>query len=170
MQDFDWNGFFRRYAPMARGFVSGIVGDGDLANDLFQEAARTVFERASDGRVRFESNAHARNYLFKVLRNLAVDARRRPRPVSGVEVGSLPDPAASPAERSARDGLDAEVRRAIRALRPAESDALRLRYLEGLSYRQIADRTGAAISTLQARVEAALAKIRTRVGKPGGDA
>ena len=53
---------------------------------------------------------------------------------------------------------------ALKRLSRDERAALELRYHEGLAYKDMAARTGRAISTLQARVEAALRKIRDHIG------
>ena len=52
-------------------------------------------------------------------------------------------------------------------LRDVEREAIRLRFEEGLTLREMSRRTGAPISTLGERVQAALGKIRRRAGKPG---
>ena len=53
----------------------------------------------------------------------------------------------------------------LSTLKPAEAEAVRLRFGEGLTYPEISERTGLSISTLQSRAEAALRKIRKRIGK-----
>jgi RNA polymerase sigma factor (sigma-70 family) len=55
------------------------------------------------------------------------------------------------------------MRRALGRLRPDQREALGLRYLEGRSYREIAERLGVSISTLHSRVEASLEKLRERL-------
>ena len=71
-------------------------------------------------------------------------------------------------------GRDRSVRRRhpwIRAGAVARVDGqpertiLRQRYAEGLTFREIADSTHTAISTLHSRAESALAKIRKKLGK-----
>ena len=162
MSELDWDLFFQRYGPVARRFAAGLSGDGELAGDLFQEAAQAVLQRARSG-FEFESAAHLRNYLFKVLRNLAVDARRGPRPP--VELEEVPDPAPGPEVAAATAQRDRAIAAAVDALRVDEREVLRLRYLEGRTFREIAERTGTSISTLHSRAEAALARVRNRIGK-----
>ena len=179
--DIDWGQFFELYRPLALRVARGIVAQRDDEEEVVQEAARSVFERARAGELALESVAHARNYFLRAVRNLAV---------SGVRKGSrmTHDPDFEPADVPARasDGPQASLARAqagqelselqarfesaLGGLKPLERVALALRYQDGLSYKQMAARTGTSISTLQARVEAALKKIRSRLGKPGGGA
>jgi len=177
---FDWNAFFTRYRPLAVRFAAGLAGTRELGEDLFQEAARSLYERAERGEVTFESTAHARNYLLRSLRNLAVDAGRRRRSVPDEEAGAplaelargreaAPWEGAAATEEAARDVERlARLTELVQGLRPKERQALELRFGAGLAYREIAERTGEAISTLQGRVEAACLKIRRKLGRTGG--
>lgn len=165
--EIDWTRFFGRYRSLAVRVGRGLVGREDLAEELVHEAARALLERAEAGELAFESVAHARNYLLRAVRNLAVSSARRAgrNPTTSLEEASE---AALPRAPEPEDDWDEElvgqVEGALAALGPNEHEALTLRYYHGLTYREIADRTGSSISTLQSRVEAALNKIRRRIG------
>lgn len=169
----DWDDLFARYEAMAVAFARGLTGDAETARDLFQEAARATYERAQSGETVFENARHARNYLFRALRNLAADAheRRRRGPVSlgeepAASGGSTADRVAA---RESADRRSEALRAAFATLPASEQEALSLRYLQGLAYKDVAARTGLSISTLQARVEAGLDRLRNRVGKSGAE-
>jgi RNA polymerase sigma factor (sigma-70 family) len=172
----DWGGFFRQYRPLAVRFATGLVaGDEARAEDLVQEAARALFERAENGELTLESRAHARNYFMRSVHNLAVSGLRRGRP------GELPE-ALEGREEDPRDALEHEeltlargrrerdVQDAVADLPEPERRVLGQRFGDGLSFREISEREGVAISTLHSRVGAALKKIRDRIGKDPGDA
>ena len=176
----DWGAFFQHYRPSAVRFARGIVRDASLAEDVVQDAARALFESCEQDRLRVLSPEHARNYFYRTVHNLAVDAVRR---ASRAPEAAAPDPA----QHAAKDAgpLDAilaqesslaaaraerELFGAIETLPGSAREVLRLRYGEGLAFREIAERTGQPISTLHSRVEAALAKIRRRFGNPRGEA
>ena len=165
----DWGALFARYEVSATRFVRGLVGSAELASDLFQEAARATFERAAAVPTVFEGPEHARNYLFRTLRNLAIDARagRRREPGELAEEPADAQNFAPPAaliDAESRTARDAAVRVAFARLPEREREALAMRYLDGLSYKEIAARTQRSISTLQARVEAGLARLRALIG------
>ena len=174
----DWSSTFARYQALVLRFAAGLVGRPELAEDLVQEAFRSVFERSQAGEVVFESEVHARNYVFRAIRNLAVDALRSPE---HARVQELEDAEALPARDASPTAalLEAEahatvaqrtavVERAIQGLRPPEREALGLRFGNGFTYREMAECTGESLSTLQGRVETALGKIRRKVGKEAG--
>jgi RNA polymerase sigma factor (sigma-70 family) len=143
--------------------------------DLFQETARSVYERAREGKVRFESIEHARNYFFRALRNLAAEAgrgavRAKAVDVERAEAIETGDPGPLEEALAAERSLLLARRRqtladALGMLKPASRDLLRMRYAEGLTFQEVRERTGIPISTLQARVESALRKLRKRIGK-----
>ena len=142
-----------------------------------QDAVRAVLELAAEGKMDFESSEHARNYFLRAVHNRAVDSLRgaergivRPLETSEALAGPDPEPHESliALEDEAARSLElVRVSRALEGLRPAEREAVQLRYVEGLSLREISERMGAAISTVHSRVEAGLAKIRARIGKEG---
>jgi RNA polymerase sigma factor (sigma-70 family) len=170
---FDWSGFFALYQPMAVRFARGLVGHDDHAEDLVQEAFRALFQRVSTGELELGSREHGRNYLFRSVHNLAVSALRRPRregEVSELELaGPEDDDPARLAMGSETGGAHAGRRRrveqALAGLSEGEQRVLRQRFGQGLSFREISERDGEAISTLHSRVAAALKKIRGQIGK-----
>lgn len=170
--DIDWTTLFGLYRALAVRLARGVLEREELAEEVVQEAARSVVQRVGEGRVVFESQDHARNYFLRAVRNLAVSAARseeRSATVGLVEEpaasGSAPEEPALAREHSAElDQLWRRVDGALAGLARRERDALRMRYLEGASYREIAERTGTSISTLHSRVEAGLRKIRANIG------
>lgn len=176
----DWGAFFQLYRASAVRFARGILRDATLAEDVVQEAARALFERCETDPLQILSRDHARNYFYRSVHNLAVDAVRRASRAPAAAAQDTVDRAATDsgpltailaqesslaAARAQRDLVGA-----MEALPPSSREILRLRYGEGLAFREISERTGEPISTLHSRVEAALAKIRKRIGKPRGEA
>lgn len=174
---FDWDGFFVRYRPMAIRFVQGRINDLAWAEDLFQEAARAIFEKYLENPSFFAGPAHVRNYFFKSLHNLAVSALREKvrKKAANIDIESL-DPSGSSAaamdtslteatETKESVRKDALIKNALARLKESERESLRLRFEEGLSFREMARILGRPISTLHSRVENALKKIRKKIGK-----
>ena len=67
--------FYDRTARPVWAYLSRMSGDARLADDLLQEA----YYRFLRANVTHESDAHRRNYLFRIATNLVNDMRRRPR-------------------------------------------------------------------------------------------
>jgi RNA polymerase sigma-70 factor (ECF subfamily) len=109
------------------------TGDTQLADDLLQE---TFYRFLRTPNV-FESEAHRRNYLFRIATNVAHDSRRNrevhvPLPAEDAPNFPVGDPNA--AERSQRR---ADLNRALAQLKPRQRDALWLAYAEGSSHGEI---------------------------------
>src|SRR3954467_5764772 len=68
--------FYERTARPVWAYLSRMSGDARLADDLLQEA----YYRFLRANVAHESDAHRKNYLFRIATNLVRDLRRRPRP------------------------------------------------------------------------------------------
>jgi RNA polymerase sigma-70 factor (ECF subfamily) len=176
---FDWSDFFERYRAVAVRFARSLVRDADTADDLFQEAARSLYARAASGALRFDSHVHARNYLFRAIRNLASNHVRRAdgRATTGLDDElELPSPDPAPidsllaSERHlARERRRQEMERALASLAPKEVAVLQLRFGEQLTLAEISHRLGAPLSTVHSRLEAALSRIRKRIGKTALD-
>lgn len=123
--------------------------------DCTSEALRRAFEQRSQLR----AGAELLPWVLGVARHVALDAlrseyRRRARSAPSESrdgedlVGQLPSREPSPeallAERQNLRNLDA----ALRALPPGQKDALVLLHVEGLGYREIAERLGVPIGTV----------------------
>lgn len=136
MDEDAFRAFYDRTCTALWGYLSRISGDRQLADDLLQEAYYRLL-RAGE---RFESEAHRRNYLYRIATNLVRDSRRKIRPVrdEGVELASLP---ADQGDTADPDRL-ADVRRALRKLRPRERALLWLAYAHGSTHGEIAQVLG----------------------------
>jgi RNA polymerase sigma-70 factor (ECF subfamily) len=131
---------------------------------------RGVLERSAAGAAPFASPEHARNYFLRAVHSRALDVlratrRERVQPLGGAAASEPEDreAEASLEEHEAAALRTERMRRALGRLRPDQREALGLRYLEGRSYREIAERLGVSISTLHSRVEASLEKLRERL-------
>jgi len=136
MDEDAFRAFYDRTCTALWGYLSRISGDRQLADDLLQEAYYRLL-RAGE---RFESEAHRRNYLYRIATNLVRDSRRKIRPLrdEDVELASLPADQGGTADP---DRL-ADVRRALRKLRPRERALLWLAYAHGSTHGEIAQVLG----------------------------
>src|ERR1700730_11209796 len=82
MDEDTFRAFYDRTARSVWAYLSRIPGDRALADDLLQESYYR-FLRAERG---FTSDAHRRNYLFRIATNLAHDRHRRRRGFVNVPV------------------------------------------------------------------------------------
>ena len=152
------------YDRTARGlwaYLSRMIGDPHLADDLLQE----TYYRFLRAKGLYESDAHRRNYLFRIATNLARDVHRRRRIE---EVVLREDQAASqPVEVDAigKSNVHTDLARAMAKLRPRDRSLLWLAYAHGSSHREIADTLGLKVTSIKLllfRARRRLAKLLQR--------
>jgi RNA polymerase sigma-70 factor, ECF subfamily len=120
-------------------YLSHLTGDPHEADDLLQE----TYIRFLGANRRWESDAHQRNFLFRVATNLARDRHRRNRlrrtePLEDERASLTRSPSAPNAGAEDRE----DVRRALGLLSARERELLWLAYAEGSSHREIAEALG----------------------------
>jgi RNA polymerase sigma-70 factor (ECF subfamily) len=148
------------YAPTVLGYLINAMGDRGAAEDVHQQVFLEVWQRAPSydpGR------ASILTWIMTIARSRAIDELRRrvPEPQDPGEHGRLglavdPDPERSP------DALVERWRVAhlLSRLRPEEGELLRMRFYEGLSQSEIAERTEIPLGTVKMRMVGALRRLR----------
>jgi len=140
-----------------------LLGRRDGVDDLVQETWLRVLERGSsyDGHSRFEP------WLFRVARNIAVDAMRKRRTLSldsDDDDGRVrPSPASSepsPYTLAARTKDAERLSHSLQSLEPVYREVLVLRFQEDLSLQEISIVVGAPVSTVASRIYRGLATLR----------
>lgn len=147
---------FERYQHRLYRYLVRLAGP-TLADDLFQQSWLQAVRQVD----RFDARRSFDTWLFAIAHNAAMDVLRR-KPGESLEDGgtSFPDSApdalalAITAERAAilaalMDDLPALYR-----------EALTLRFEEGMKLEEIAEVTGAPLSTVKSRVQRALEALR----------
>jgi RNA polymerase sigma-70 factor, ECF subfamily len=159
--------FYERTARPVWAYLSRMSGDAKLADDLLQEA----YYRFLRANVTLESDAHRRNYLFRIATNLVRDLRRRPRvaesPLAdGIGEVEHADPQSADAANGAVRRLD--LARSMARLKPRERELLWLAYAQGSSHKEIAETLGlksASIKLLLFRARRRLAGLLREGGR-----
>jgi RNA polymerase sigma-70 factor, ECF subfamily len=137
---------YLRYADNVYGYVCSIVRDEHEAEDVTQQ----VFAKLLGSLGRFQARSVPfSSWILRVAHNAAIDHMRARRPVPVEEVRG-PEPAD---DGSAREHLR-ELRVALGSLPKEQREVIVLRFLFGLSPREIAERMGRsedAVNGLQHR-------------------
>lgn len=151
---------YRHFAPVVHGVLLSYVQHAD-ADDLTQDVFETALQRLHELR----EDAAFPGWIVSIARRAALDAKRRPAPLTGLDA----EPASDPAE--VEDRTDAERSlRAIRALPEAYRETLVLRLVEGLTGPEIAERTGLTPGSVRVNLHRGMAQLRERLARgPGGD-
>ena len=133
-----------------------ILEDEAEAEDAVQE----LFLKLWSGRDALDGLRNPKGYGIRVLRNLCLDRIRRSRKMETPAV--LPEPEWPGRQDEAVDEKErlAKVLDAIKSLPDRQREVLTLRTLDGLSYEEIAERTGMNQLTLRVLLSQARRKIR----------
>ena len=133
-----------------------ILEDEAEAEDAVQE----LFLKLWSGREALDGIRSPKSYGLQVLRNLCLDRIRRSRKMETPAV--LPEPEWPGRQDEAVDEKErlAKVLDAIKSLPDRQREVLTLRTLDGLSYEEIAERTGMNQLTLRVLLSQARRKLK----------
>jgi RNA polymerase sigma factor (sigma-70 family) len=148
-----------------------LTRDAALSDDVVQEAMLRAFR--AFGEFRGDS---ARAWLLAIVRNCCHSAMTA-RGVAAVRLvqedpeaaDAHPDPTDDPEQALMRASDAAAVRSLVEALPEPFREALVLRELEELSYRDIAEATGVAMGTVMSRIARGRSLLADRLIAGGGD-
>lgn len=128
---------FERYEKPLIRYAMRFVRDPERARDVVQD----TFLRMCESDVQVD-DPRLGSWLYTVCRNRAIDVRRKDVRTTTME--DLPEVRVEPHEE--RDHAVNEVFERVNALPENKARVIELRYREGQSYRQIADKTGMTVS------------------------
>jgi RNA polymerase sigma-70 factor (ECF subfamily) len=163
MDEETFRAFYERTSRPVWAYLSRLTGDTQLADDLLQEA---YYRFLRIDRV-FSSDAHRRNYLFRIATNLVRDGQRRHR----VQFVPVPDDQAAEGDVAERGALRTDLKRAMGRLTPRERELLWLAYAQGSSHDEIAETLGlktGSIKLLLFRARRRLAQFLGGLGEVTG--
>ena len=143
-------------APLRR-YAAVLTRDDTEAEDLVHDALVRAYER----RHAFDASGNLRGWLFSILHNSFIDARRRKaaEAARALDVGGALETVAPPVqEASVR--LQ-QILRAFLELPEEQRAPLHLVAIEGLSYHEAAAALGIPLGTLMSRLGRARAALRS---------
>jgi RNA polymerase sigma-70 factor (ECF subfamily) len=148
---------YRRYRDRVYSIAYRITGSATDAMDVVQESFRVLFLKIST----FRFDARFSTWLFRIVVNCSIDLRRRERQRAGrleqslqsLHDGTEPaDQGKDPLASAETSELGEQVQSAIARLSPKLRAILVLRYLEGLSYDEIAETLEVQLGTVKSRL------------------
>lgn len=162
-----------RHTPAVFNLAYRLTGDRDEAADITQETFRRVVEALPASR----RDLPFKPWLLQIAVNLCRDWAKRKRPASldslslprngqpddANLVDTLPDIAPLPADRLEADETAQALRRAVADLPDAYRAAITLRYVEDLSYQEIAATLGLPLNTVRTHLARAKKLLHARL-------
>ncbi|MDW3224430.1 MAG: sigma-70 family RNA polymerase sigma factor [Paracoccaceae bacterium] len=141
--------FYKRYNDAVYAFAMARCGNTELASDCVHDTMLDVWRTAS----RFAGQSSVKTWLFSIARNKLVDALRKRGKLSFVEevpesVDSAPNPEAAAIAASENKRLHA----CLDGLKDVQQAAIRLAFLEDLTYPEIAEIEAVPVGTIKTRI------------------
>jgi RNA polymerase sigma factor (sigma-70 family) len=156
-----------------RNFIRKRVADSSEAEDILQDVFYELVETSRMMKPIEQVSA----WLFRVARNKIIDFFRKKRPEASISdhpaatadgesltlEDLLPSPDEGPEAAFARSVLLEELEEALEELPEEQREVFVAHELEGLSFKEIAARTGVGVNTLLSRKHYAVIQLRERL-------
>jgi RNA polymerase sigma-70 factor (ECF subfamily) len=150
-----------RYEGQLVRYAARLTGDVEQARDVVQE---TFLRLCREDRA--ELDGHLAQWLFTVCRNRALDVRQkesRMQPLSAERLNHVAVPSGDQASAlEAQETVD-RVSALLRQLPGNQQEVIRLKFQNGLSYREISEITKLSVSNVGYLIHTAVKTIRERV-------
>ena len=146
---------FERYRDRTYAIAFRVVGNANDSLDVVQESFAVLFRKIDS----FRGNSLFSTWLFRIVTNCSIDYRRRNKPGraptlltdQGARV-DLADDAPGPRDTAVVQEVGDQVQEAISQLSPKLRVILALRYLESMSYEQLAATLDISLGTVKSRL------------------
>jgi RNA polymerase sigma-70 factor (ECF subfamily) len=167
-----FNQLVSHYQDMVYNVAYRILGDTEAAADASQETFLSAYQAVG----KFKGGSF-KAWLLRIATNACYDQLRvhKRRPTSSLEaIYTDSDPSShfvngreTPEEHALRSELGKVIQQGITTLPPDQRSTLVLSDVQGMSYAEIADATGASIGTVKSRLSRARARLRDHLLEQG---
>jgi RNA polymerase sigma-70 factor (ECF subfamily) len=157
---------YRTYGSELYGFALSCLGDRGHAEELVQEVFTRVWRHAGS----FDPDrASFRTWLYGIARNAIIDLKRRQAVRPALAAHSVDEEQGSIDDSFERALLRWQVGAALERLTPEHRQVIRLAHFQGLTLREISERTGVPLGTVKSRTSYALRGLRLALEEMGVD-
>lgn len=156
----------KRHQNRVFAYIMRIVKNEDLANDIFQEtfvkAIMTIRQN------RYSESGKFAAWITRIAHNLIIDFYRQEKSenlqscdVDDVNILNRKDLSEETIEDIiVNNQIREDVKQLVEMLPDTQREVLKMRYYEGLSFKEIAERTGVSINTALGRMRYAILNMR----------
>ncbi len=142
-------------------YAARVTGDMETARDVVQE----TFARLC-GQEPASLNGRLLPWLYTVCRNRAIECRRKDRrmqAIGDIAFDTMTDGRDGPSETLERRETVGGMLAILAKLPESQQEVLRLKFQEGLSYKEISEVTGHSVSNVGVLLHTAIKKLRERM-------
>jgi len=150
----------RHEGPLLR-YATRITGDLERARDAVQD---TFVRLCAENRAKVDG--HVAEWLFTVCRNRALDIQRKERrmkPMSETELEACVSQDPSPLADAERHESVSQVLRVVNTLPKNQQEVIRLKFQNGLSYKEISRITKLTVTNVGFLIHTAIKTIRQKL-------
>ncbi len=157
-----FNPLIEKYQPLLSNSIQAEVKDSEVAKDLCQNVWLKAFRSIKT--FRFESKFSS--WLYRIAKNVCIDYHRKQKASDNIHslhtinerrlLGAYPDPCELLQQQELRQHLD----EAIATLTPSRKRVFLLYYIEELSIKAIATRTGRSEGTVKSHLRNARLQLQ----------
>lgn len=143
-------------------FAFGLLGRREVAEEIVQEGFLALFEN-------YEDVANPRAWLYRAIRNKALnEIRKRKREVIDEDAAEgKDDESEAPDEVLGRMEAAGQLQLLVAELAPRDGDLVRMKYFEGLDYKEIAQRSKMTVGNVGYRLHHVLKGLADGLRKVG---
>ncbi|MEC7274052.1 MAG: sigma-70 family RNA polymerase sigma factor [Verrucomicrobiota bacterium] len=141
-------------------YVTSILHDQDAAKDVVQDAFMRLWKEP-----RKNVKGHERPWLFRVCRNRALDYQRKGSRLQAMNSATEQTPVDTPNPQTQAEEQDnhTQLLKLVRTLPDNQQEVIRLKFQNGMSYKEIADVTALSVSNVGFLLHTAINTLRTRI-------
>lgn len=140
---------YDKYQQAVFAFAHGRCGQADLASDCVHDTMLDVWRSAA----RFSGKSSVKTWLFAIARNKLADIMcKRGRLSFVAEVEDGPDTAPNPEAAAMAASDSARLHECLDGLSDPQRSAIRLAFLEDLTYPEIAEIEAVPVGTVKTRI------------------
>lgn len=147
-------------------YAAQITGDLDRARDVVQDTfLRLCAEEPA------QLDGHLAQWLFTVCRNRALDIQRkeqRMKPLDDIELAAQPSREHSPDTQAEHNESAGHAQKFLKHLPPNQQEVVRLKFQNGLSYKEIAHITNLSVTNVGFLIHTAIKTLRQRMTEQEG--
>ena len=155
-----------RHKRRVTDYISMMVKDRDVANDIFQETAIKAIRVIDDGR--YADNGKFLSWVLRIAHNQVIDYFRHTRGENKITesdagfdiLGTMRFAGDSVEDRMVHEQIHEDLRRIINHLPEEQRDVVIMRYFNDMSFKEIAEESGISINTALGRMRYALINLR----------
>src|SRR5687767_11876412 len=150
-----FDALYRRYRDWVVRLAVRFTGHEDDALDVLQETFSYVFRKFPG----FRLTASMTTFLYPVVKNLSIAARRKRTRLASTDAIDAPDPPAPMVTDFSHERR--ELAAAMASLPESQREVLLMRFVDGMSLQEVATALSIPEGTVKSRIHNAIATLRT---------